>query len=186
MISRAYLYVYLFIYMCQYAVLIYNLHLLHVVHQCMGVLYSVPWGLQLSVESGRLCTTGTKCNGVWNGAKFFIPQLESWCNLMPYSHRSFDGMMAAKNRKKNIKHFKSPVQIPWFSMASWHLAQAYGQSGGQIAARWPRCALARCATCGRGVHQWGYPQMDSLQLKIPLKLGWFGGTPISGNLHLFF
>ena len=32
-------------------------------------------------------------------------------------------------------------------------------------------------------HKWGIPEMVGLQGKIPSRNGWFGGTPISGNLH---
>ena len=34
-----------------------------------------------------------------------------------------------------------------------------------------------------GFHKWGYPKMDGWKGKIPLKFGWFRGSPISGNLH---
>ena len=39
-----------------------------------------------------------------------------------------------------------------------------------------------------GVHRWGIPKMDGLKWKIPLKyLKWMmtGGTPISGNTHIY-
>ena len=36
----------------------------------------------------------------------------------------------------------------------------------------------------RGFHKWGYPKMDGLQWKIPLKM-MIKGTPIAGNLHIF-
>ena len=36
-----------------------------------------------------------------------------------------------------------------------------------------------------GFHKLGIPKINGLKWKIPPKLGWFGGTPISGNFHIY-
>ena len=36
-----------------------------------------------------------------------------------------------------------------------------------------------------GFHKWVYPKMDGLLWKILFKIGWFRGTPILGNLHIY-
>ena len=40
------------------------------------------------------------------------------------------------------------------------------------------------APTGLTLSTWGYPQIDDFEWEIPNKNGWFGGTPISGNLHI--
>ena len=44
--------------------------------------------------------------------------------------------------------------------------------------------LLTCWVWFGGFHKWGYPQ-TGLLWKLPSINGWFGGTPISGNLHLW-
>ena len=53
-----------------------------------------------------------------------------------------------------------------------------------VPTNWPSYSLEFCWGINGGFHKWWYPKMDGLWWKMSNQKGWFGGTPILGNLQV--
>ena len=80
-----------------------------------------------------------------------------------------------------IKVFGFPHSNTW---PSWNPRRNPGTFSGMTS--WCGVAAARKQYAYGGFPKWGYPKIDCLQFTVenPSIKKWFGGTPISGNLHV--